>query len=187
MSSSMSDIITQHFKENGDRARVLEEPSNGAWVVYDHQKSTKFAFRILRNWDQAEEAVQETYYRAVKYFKSFDKARSFDDWFCRILARVCANMLNNNGQIPDTVEIDDNLAVEDYLSEGESPEGLVELEEWSKAMDKLKLSNRDREVLSLYFVYGHTRKDVADILSMGAANVDRIITKNRPYVEGLCR
>lgn len=173
--------IEQHFRENGDRARVLKEPINGAWVVYDHRKASNLAYRILRNWEDAEDCVQETYERVIRYFNSFDNSRDFNAWFDRILVRVCLKHRDGTLSAPDTVEADDTLSFEEYLSEADKPEHYVELVEWTEKISKLKerVSPRDYEILSLFFVYGHLREDISNMLCVHVKTVDRVLGKYR--------
>ena len=52
------------------------------------------AFRILKNREDAEEAVQDAFVRAFKSLHSFDERSSFMTWLYRIVYNVCLTKLD---------------------------------------------------------------------------------------------
>jgi len=51
------------------------------------------AYRMTQNWEDAKEISQETFLRAFKYLRNYDRKRSFKNWILQILVNVARNFL----------------------------------------------------------------------------------------------
>lgn len=178
--------IEQHYKANADHLRVREEVANGAWLAVTRGKLTKYAYRMLGNWEDAEDAVQDCYERVLRYQGSFKGDKDFEGWVFIILINVVNNIRAGRTNEPDTIEADDTISSDEYLAPHDTPEESVSLIRWTAAFDKLclKLSHRDVSILQLYFLYGHTMPDVSEILGVNLHTVRRVIHDNRKIVLG---
>jgi len=56
-------------------------------------KAMTLAFRMLKNTNDAEDAIQESFIRAFKSLQMFQERSSFSTWFYRIVYNVCASEL----------------------------------------------------------------------------------------------
>lgn len=182
----MLERIEQHYKANTDRYRIRDEPVNGAYLAIDRGKLTKYAYRMLGNIADAEDAVQDCYERVLRYQGSFKEGNDFDGWVFIILARVINRIRQGKSNEPELVEADDTIHIEEYLVEADTPEDAVTLIRWEQAFNGLcfRLSSRDVSVLELYFLYGHNMPEVSDLLELNIHTVRRIVFENRSMILG---
>src|SRR5580658_8315385 len=55
-------------------------------------------YRMLGSWDEAEDAVQETYLRGWRAWDGFDQRASVRTWLHRIATNVCLNAIRDRGR-----------------------------------------------------------------------------------------
>jgi RNA polymerase sigma-70 factor (TIGR02960 family) len=55
-------------------------------------------YRMLGSWDEAEDAVQETYLRGWRAWDGFDQRASVRTWLHRIATNVCLNAVRDRGR-----------------------------------------------------------------------------------------
>ncbi|MEW5940542.1 MAG: sigma-70 family RNA polymerase sigma factor [Chloroflexota bacterium] len=68
-----------------------------AELVRLHQSAVfNVAYRFLGNVHDAEDAAQETFLRAWRFFNQFDMDRALAPWLKRIAVNVCLNRLETN-------------------------------------------------------------------------------------------
>jgi len=125
----------------------------------------------MGNMFNAEDVVQETYYRACKYWKTFNEELSFNTWF--------GTLLNN--------------AVKDYFKaemgrgmSGDDPPDLnyptrmfqrIEIGEMMKRIEAEE--PRISRILKLYIIEELRSKEVAEIVPESAANIRKIVQRFR--------
>ncbi len=150
------ETIEKHYRANYDKLvkRVINRVPNRSEAI-------------------AEECVQEAYYLAFKYFHTYNpNIKDFNSWFntilnnatrlCKLKERVGAYAIDIEGMKDDLVvpEIDkDQVAI--------VLKGINESKE------------RDREILTLFFVHGLKPQDVAEYTGKGRSNVRQIIFQFR--------
>lgn len=185
----MQTQIETHYKANTDRYRIRDEPVNGAYLAIDRGKLTKYAYRMLGNTWDAEDAVQDCYERVLRYKDTYrgGTALDFDNWVFIILARQVNRIRAGLNNEPEMLEADDSIHVDEYLVEQETPEESVSLLKWEATFNKLclKLSQRDVSILQLYFLYGHNMPTIGELLEVNIHTVRRVINENRKLVVGI--
>lgn len=182
----MQNLIEQHFRENKDRIRIRETPVNGSWIAINRGRLTSYANRRLQQWEDAEDAVQEAYSRALQFPHKFSEERGFNNWFFIVLTNVVNDMVKTKGSAPVTVEADDTTLVsEDFIIPEEEPYHYMLYDEQDQRMAKVcsTLSDRDASILSLYFTYGHTAPVVSLLLGVGLATVHRVVHLNKQKIK----
>ncbi len=84
-SSPESELVRQAAR--GDQASFAE-------IVHLHQQVVyNVAYRMLGNVSDAEDAAQDAFIRAYKFFDKFDLDRPLAPWLKRITVNVCLNRL----------------------------------------------------------------------------------------------
>jgi RNA polymerase sigma-70 factor, ECF subfamily len=67
-------------------------------LVYRHKnKAMTLAVRLLKNYHDAEEALQDAFVRAFHALRDFKKDAKFSTWFYRIVFNVCSTKLAQRG------------------------------------------------------------------------------------------
>ena len=69
----------------------------GELVDRHKEKAMTLAMRMLRNREDAEEAIQDAFVRAFNALPRFEWKSSFPTWFYRIVYNVCATQLSRRG------------------------------------------------------------------------------------------
>lgn len=82
-----------------DLAQRIQRGEQDAFaeLIKIHQQSVfNVAYRFLANAHDAEDAVQETFLRAWRFFNKFDVERSPGPWLKQICVNVCLNRLETD-------------------------------------------------------------------------------------------
>lgn len=58
----------------------------------------RHCYRMLGSWDEAEDAVQETYLRGWRAWEAFEERASVRTWLHRIATNVCLNSVRDRGR-----------------------------------------------------------------------------------------
>lgn len=145
----------------------------------NYEKLVWYAFYRVGNRSiaAAEDAVQEAFTRAVKYYKAYDPSKPFEGWFRRILQNAIHQVKEeeqNRGVVSQEIIKEAPIAIKTRS---------VTLSK--EIMDELKnnVSERDREILEAYFFYGLKTREIAEIVPVSHSNVRYIISKFRERIQ----
>ena len=112
-------------------------------------KAMTLAVKMLRNREDAEEALQDAFVRTFKALPRFEWKASFSTWFYRIVYNCCATMLAKRGdEKHDSIDEED----ENRKIELESDSMLPDIAYESREFQNLLL----REIARLPEAYGAT-------------------------------
>jgi RNA polymerase sigma-70 factor (ECF subfamily) len=144
----MNTIIDEYYRENYE------------------QLIKRLSYR-LGSPENAEDAVQEAFTRAVKYYKSCTS--DFDRWFKVIMSNVVKDFQKEIRLAGLTKSIEDSYEeldpiVTDHIRAC-----------FRSHMEKLSDSKRsfDKEILRLNILFGYNRKEIAQILGISDRTVKR--------------
>ncbi|WP_239071206.1 RNA polymerase subunit sigma-70 [Cellulomonas chitinilytica] len=86
---------------------TFEEESAGL-----RSELTAHAYRMLGSWDEAEDAVQETYLRGYRSWDGFEGRSSVRTWLYRIATNVCLDAARDRGRraLPSGLAADEHAA-----------------------------------------------------------------------------
>ena len=134
-------------------------------------------YMILRDDSLAEDAVQETFLKAYKAIDTFRGESSEKTWLFRIGVNVCRDMKRgrwfrylDRRVTPETLPIPAPEADEDY-------------EELSQAI--LRLPDRDKEIILLYYYQDMNIRDIAQTLGLAPSSVSNRLKKARERLKAL--
>jgi RNA polymerase sigma-70 factor (ECF subfamily) len=125
------------------RVRAGETRSFADLVDRHKDKAMTVAFRMLKNREDAEEAVQDAFVRAFRALDRFEERSSFSTWLYRIVFNVCSTTLSKRGEPLEPIsryegEGDWDVEIPDI---GEIPDAIVEQKEFREnvvdALDEL--------------------------------------------------
>jgi RNA polymerase sigma-70 factor (ECF subfamily) len=129
-------------------------------LVYE-QSSRLFAIAlgILRNRQEAEDAVQETMFKAWKSWHSVRAEEKRNAW----LARVCVNHCISRYR----------QGLRAWLSIDDGPEPSVEMDHVDPDMDQAyrRLSSQQRVVITLHYQQGYSLDECAEIMKIRPGTV----------------
>lgn len=91
--------------------RVIRGESGCLGILFERHRGSLFGSFVRRTGDRAlsEDLVQDTFYRAYKYRKSFRSGQDFLPWIHRIARNVLYAALKKKGRRVDSPADDDSL------------------------------------------------------------------------------
>ena len=148
--------LEQHYKDNRDRYVAIARK------------------RLSKNHAVAEEAVQETYERVIRYFDSFDeKKASFDTWVNGILTNVIKDLKEielHQGAVDIPInDVEDIKPSREFL--------YIPYEVLNKEISKRKKGAQN--ILHLFCMCHYSAKDISYIVPESYSNVRKIISRFR--------
>lgn len=151
--------LIDECKRNNKRAQIelYRTYSQGMYNV---------AMRLLRNPENAEDIIQESFLSAFKSIHQFKENISFKAWLKRIVVNRCINFLKKRKT--STVSLDESAISSHETSHDdhwECDEGIV-LEDVKKCIDQLP--NKYRFVVMLYLIEGYDHSEISAILNISA-------------------
>ncbi|HEV8129276.1 MAG TPA: sigma-70 family RNA polymerase sigma factor, partial [Candidatus Eisenbacteria bacterium] len=167
-------VTTATDEELVRRAQQDDERAFGELVTRYESKVYSLAMKMLRNPEDAEDVLQETFLRAYRGIKSFKGNSTFSTWIYRITANSALMKLRKK-QLPQ-VSIEDSDERETPISIADWAPGPVEQllnQEMQRVMDEAieTLPPEFRQVFILRDVEELSNSDVAEILDLSVAAV----------------
>jgi RNA polymerase sigma-70 factor (ECF subfamily) len=137
-----------------------------AWVAPLLERAAGYAWAIVRNREDAEDALQEALVRAYRALSRYDRSRSFKGWLFAIVRHCCLDLLRRRGTRPVFVAMDPadlSLATRDNSPERERRDTL----EWALA----QLSPAHRKVIELRYFGDCSYREIAEALGIPEGTV----------------
>ena len=140
-------------------------------LVIENQLSMyRLAMSILKNSNDAEDAVSETVLTAYEHLSSLKKSDSFKAWMMTILVNVSKKMLRKKKR----VVLYDDLG----LFEKSTDEGSCEM--WEAV---LTLNAKYAKVVILYYYEGFSTREIARILHIPEGTVKSRLSRARSKLQ----
>ncbi len=149
------------------------------------------AYRMTRNAQDAEDLVQETYFKAYKYYDKFEEGTNFKAWLFKILKNTFINSYRKRQQLPresDFVVLEESLERrfdDDLRERSKSPEDeLLETvldEDVQRALDALPPDYRMAVLLADLEDFSY--REVAGILEIPVGTVMSRLYRGRRALE----
>lgn len=105
-------------------------------------KVYRLAIRMLRNPQDAEDALQETFLQVYRGLKTFEGRSNFSTWLFRLATNVCLMKIRHRGTEPAGM-----LPLEDYLPQHEDGEHPL-IQEWPEKPEEILLNKESREKMT---------------------------------------
>jgi RNA polymerase sigma factor (sigma-70 family) len=140
------------------RAKARETAALAELVRRWHGDLLAHARRLTRDWDGAEEVVQEAWMAVVKGIHKLNDPGAFAFWAFRIVGRESANWVHRR-QRSRRDGNNDGLALAESRESVAAPDDAV-----ARAMDALTVEHR--EVLALHYMQGMSVDQIAATLAI---------------------
>jgi RNA polymerase sigma-70 factor, ECF subfamily len=95
------------------------------------------AMRMLRNSDDASDAVQETLVKAFRAIGDFDASRPLKPWLCRICTNCCVDMVRSKRKDGDSLDQHEYMLADDGQQVDASATGSIQEGQVIAAIDRL--------------------------------------------------
>lgn len=167
----------------------VEEPAFSGLTERHRRELHVHCYRMLGSFEDAEDAVQETFLRAWRGRETFEGRSTLRAWLYRIATNACLDLLAKRRPEPATggevlwlQPYPDRLLDEVRADDADEPETVAvarETIELAYLVAVQHLAPRPRAVLILRDVLGWPAKDVADLLGDSVNSVNSALQRAR--------
>ena len=166
------------------QAALRGEETAFSLLVDLHQTHVyNLCYRMLGSPQEAEDAAQETFWRAYRNLQRYDSGRSFITWLLSIAAHYCIDQQRRR-RLP-IIELDELLDTENFTPDpGPSPESdVTEKEEVEEIQKHLaKLNPNDRAILVLRYFHEFSEEEICTALSISKSAVKSRLHRARLHM-----
>ncbi|MEX0999031.1 MAG: sigma-70 family RNA polymerase sigma factor [Thermodesulfobacteriota bacterium] len=146
------------------------------------------AYRLVKNKETAEDLVQDTCLKAVKYFDKLRSKEKSKQWLFKILMNTFINKYRKKIKEPPILELDLSESIQAYASRNSEhtldPEKLLLERNFNnrikEALDKLHVDMRS--VVLLSDVEGFTYQEMSEILNCPAGTIASRLFRARSFL-----
>jgi RNA polymerase sigma-70 factor (ECF subfamily) len=142
-------------------------------------------FRMLGDPGSAEDAAQETFWRAYQNLKRYDPQRSFITWLLSIAAHYCIDQQRKR-RLP-LFELDEYPDFDIHDPSLPGPEKVLSLNEEDAALHSLinQLSPQDRAAVILKYWHDCSEEEISEMLSLSISAVKSRLHRSRKQLAGM--
>ena len=141
-------------------------------LVNQHQAALlKYCYLYLRDQEQARDAVQETFFKAYRGFRSFRGGSSEKTWLMKIALRTCHDIRKSAW-----FRHVDRRVTPDDLPPASVP---FTAEEESLIVQVMQLPPKFREAILLYYYQGMNVNEIAETLGIAHSTVSERLAQAR--------
>jgi RNA polymerase sigma-70 factor (ECF subfamily) len=157
----------------GDERELLVRVQDGDAAAFDilvrrHLPRARLvARRLMQDPDDADDLVQEAFLRALERIATFDVSRAFEPWFTRLLINLGLDLRRK--QSVRRTESHDPEAI----AGGTRPDRETERSELRRSLSQAleKLPDRQRMIVNLFEIDGHSTEEIADMLKVSQVTI----------------
>jgi RNA polymerase sigma-70 factor (ECF subfamily) len=133
---------------------------------------------LMRNEQDAQDAVQEAYLRAFRFFPGF-RGGDARAWLMKIVRNTCYTILRANRSMQDATEFDETVLITDSQAPNPEQAALQNDSDTSVRQAVESLPTGFREVLILREIEGMSYKEIAEITGMPTGTVMSSLSRAR--------
>jgi RNA polymerase sigma-70 factor (ECF subfamily) len=142
-------------------------------LVRRHQaRIIKLAYRILMNWESAEDIGQETFLRVWRSAKKYKPTAQFTTWLHRIAVNICLDELKKRrAQIHDFTDMP--------ATKTDNPEALLESKDLALAVQNAvaQLPERQRLAVVLHRFSGLSIREISQSTDWSESAVESLLVR----------
>ena len=169
---SIDEVQRLHQAQNGSEDAFASLVETYQTPVYN------LCYRMLGDAQEAEDAAQETFWRAYQAIKRYDPQRPFITWLLSIAAHYCIDQQRKR-RLP-TIDLE-LLPEEGAPDPTPSPENVLARTEEERMLRKLlvELNPQDRAALIMRYWYDFSDQEIAQALSLTVSAVKSRLHRTR--------
>lgn len=162
-------VMSEPFEDRELLVRV-QQGDAGAFDVLVRRylpRARVVARRLMQNREDADDLVQDAFLRALERIASFDPARAFGPWFTRLLVNQGLDVRRKQN-VRRTEQHDPEL-----YPGGSRPDQEAERAELGHSLNVAlaQLPDRQRLIVTLFEVDGHSTEEVANMLKVSQVTI----------------
>ena len=118
----------------------------------------RMCYLYLKDYQLAEDAVQETFVKAIKSYESFEHKSSEKTWLTRIAINCCKNIMRNRwcqirqNKLEEHMEKTNHAPIDNFLDQD------------SVSAAIMRLNVNDRQIIVLYYYQELSVREIARII-----------------------
>lgn len=159
-------------------------------VTRYERKIYTIAYRMMGNYDDANDLTQEAFLRAFQAIKNFRGEASFLTWMCRIATNVCRDELRKRYRVQiesldETITLNDGEIAKQIPASDPGPADLYEQKEFQEKIQEMinTLSPDFRLALVLRDIQGLSYEEIAQQLDCSLGTVKSRINRARNHIK----
>ncbi|MFH0969094.1 MAG: RNA polymerase sigma factor [Patescibacteria group bacterium] len=150
-----------------------------------------YIYRFIGNKEEAEDLVQNVFFKVYKYCKNFDIDRKFSSWIYRIAHNEAVNHMKRKS-IKKFISLEDFVSEKDRIetkSEAKSPMEAWMSKELRKEMEAAlkKIPGKYREVLEMRYFAEKSYEEISKIIKKPVNTVGTLISRAKKKLESVVR
>jgi RNA polymerase sigma factor (sigma-70 family) len=141
-------------------------------LIHEYQSALiRYAYKILRNNETAQDIVQEAFLRYAKNPPQYGVPRQKASWLFRVTHNLCIDLLKRESKRSDIYD-----KVEKPKPDFIPSEGIIAREGWEQlAVFLERLSDNQRCVVILFFQEDKSYKEIAEQTGLSLSNVGMLL------------
>jgi len=179
-----------HFKEHGDSVQFKSGHTPNATYDVIRGDLTAYAYSKLKDWMDAEDAVQESYCRVLAHAKP--EGLNFGGLFKTTLDHIILDMFRRDA-------VKEHIREEDYNDPDNEGMSLIELAEGNEVEPELVLEiqekvnfimnqsnlmpQKSKGIIRMSLIFGYTNLEIAKILNIKSQKVANVVDYFRKRLE----
>jgi RNA polymerase sigma-70 factor, ECF subfamily len=150
------------------------------------QKVYRTAYLILKDYQSAEDVVQETFLQVYLKLSKLSDPQAFERWLYRIAVNLCFDLMRKRGKT-EIVPIDENtdkeIGVSSYNFNGPE-DAAIKKDIQEKILESINsLTPKHSTVLILFYYNDFSIKEIAEIISSSEGTVKSRLHHGRKLLE----
>ena len=168
----------------------VEKQSEFQNVVMPHKNDLyNYALAIARNSDDAQDLVQETYFKAYKNYHQFEGGTNTKAWMFMILKNTFINNYRKLKREPSKVDYDEIEDIYENTKSEQSKDNNLDLDFYSNLFDDdlssalAKLPEKMKEVFLLCDLEGYSYEEISEIVDIPIGTVRSRLHRARKLLQ----
>ncbi len=148
-----------------------------------------YALKIVRNSDDAQDLVQETYYKAYKSYHQFQGGTNSKAWMFMILKNTFINNYRKLKREPSRVDYDEIEDIYENIKSEQSKDNNLDLDFYNNLFDDdlssalAKLPEKMKEVFLLCDLEGYSYDEISEIVDIPIGTVRSRLHRARKLLQ----
>lgn len=148
-----------------------------------------YALKIARNADDAQDLLQETYYKAFKNYHQFENGTNSKAWMFMILKNTFINNYRKLKREPAKLDYDEIEDIYENIKSDQAKDNNLDLDFYNGLLDDelsaalSKIPSKMREVFLLCDLEGYTYEEIAEITDIPIGTVRSRLHRARKLLQ----
>lgn len=162
-------------------SRIKEGDTSGFRILVEQYKDVSFslACSILKNEQDAEDALQEAFIKAFKGLGRFNFKSSFSTWFYKIVVNTCKTKYTKHKQIEQLIDLDSSLTAE--ITDHQTPLSEIDIKERKEIVNQIidTLKTDESLLLRLFYLAEMSIDEIKDITGFKESKIKVTLLRAR--------